>query len=797
MKKHFRCLTAFLLSLVMLLSDAGAFFSHAGDDAADEAYLNDTEESAEDTEIVAEEDAEAFAEDKAETSRDEALPEEAVDEGSSAAEPAEIPGEETAEEDEALAMEEEEGLDPRDEEEALKEADAADNGLLWVAGLLEVYPYTGKAVKPRVRVYLGKRMLTENVDYTVSYSNNKKASTNSKPASLTIKGKGNFSGSKKIKFLIVKDADISVSEDQLIPAEEKIELNESRMEIVIGGGQPVAYRKGGAKPEVNVSFNGVKLWEGADYTLKYSSNKKVGSGASVTIKGKGRYKGSVTRSFEIVKADVSELMITASDKVYSDKADAYKKTKLCFYDESLTDQKLKAGKDYSLEFTAPDTDTPAVGSVITLKLDGTGDNYTGSVMLQYRIIEKGSDISKAKVKVNGGKSYPWTGEYIVPAPGEILIKLSGTEVRDYDIVYCTANRSKGTARMLLKGKGSYGGYKPVKYKVAAAKLSTLWGMKERNPVLPKKEKHIPVPDKYLYGPDLGIIPDDGQEDTDAINDALLLAAADEEHDHTLYLPAGVYDLPFGYNNRAICISSDNVKLVMDGKAVLNVGACSAGSYQVMLINGNNVTVRGGQILGERSRHSGSSGAEGHGVYIAGQHVRLEDMQIWDNWGDGVYINDNKRNQGSSMETGSDVVIKGCIISNNRRSNVSVVRGEWIVFDDCDISGAHSSPPSAGINIEPDISGSENDSDWEKKVCHNITFKNCRISAYKSHREWDGTYTRYYAFQINAYYTKAIARAIRLENCTVKGDICIGSCKEDQFILKDTTVTGNIEGPYFR
>lgn len=55
------------------------------------------------------------------------------------------------------------------------------------------------------------------------------------------------------------------------------------------------------KPSVTVKYGSAKLKKGTDYTVTYSSNKKVGT-AKVTIKGKGKYKGSVTKSFKIVKA---------------------------------------------------------------------------------------------------------------------------------------------------------------------------------------------------------------------------------------------------------------------------------------------------------------------------------------------------------------------------------------------------------------------------------------------------------------------------------------------------------------
>ncbi len=71
------------------------------------------------------------------------------------------------------------------------------------------YTYTGKARKPAVKIYDGDYKLVKGTDYTLTYKNNKEIGT----ASVTIKGKGKYTGSKTIKFDIVpKKPTIKVSE---------------------------------------------------------------------------------------------------------------------------------------------------------------------------------------------------------------------------------------------------------------------------------------------------------------------------------------------------------------------------------------------------------------------------------------------------------------------------------------------------------------------------------------------------------------------------------------------------------
>jgi uncharacterized protein YjdB len=67
--------------------------------------------------------------------------------------------------------------------------------------------YTGKAIKPEPQVKYNSQILVKGTDYTLSYKNNVKPGT----ATVTIKGKGNFSGSKTIKFKIKRKPSISLS----------------------------------------------------------------------------------------------------------------------------------------------------------------------------------------------------------------------------------------------------------------------------------------------------------------------------------------------------------------------------------------------------------------------------------------------------------------------------------------------------------------------------------------------------------------------------------------------------------
>ena len=58
--------------------------------------------------------------------------------------------------------------------------------------------YTGKEIKPSVKVKNGKKALKQGADFTVTYKNNKAVGT----ATVIVKGKGQYGGTKRATFAI-------------------------------------------------------------------------------------------------------------------------------------------------------------------------------------------------------------------------------------------------------------------------------------------------------------------------------------------------------------------------------------------------------------------------------------------------------------------------------------------------------------------------------------------------------------------------------------------------------------------
>ncbi|MCQ2495971.1 MAG: hypothetical protein MJ131_05205 [Lachnospiraceae bacterium] len=123
------------------------------------------------------------------------------------------------------------------------------------------YNFTGSQCKPKVTVTYKGKTLKSGTDYTVSYSNNIYAGT----ATVTIKGKGKYSGTEKKKFSIKNKLTVTVNNF------------DNR------------YTGNAIKPGVEVMSGKTKL-SAADYTVSYRNNKNVGT-AYIIVKGKGKYAG--------------------------------------------------------------------------------------------------------------------------------------------------------------------------------------------------------------------------------------------------------------------------------------------------------------------------------------------------------------------------------------------------------------------------------------------------------------------------------------------------------------------------
>lgn len=183
--------------------------------------------------------------------------------------------------------------------------------------------YTGSSLTPSVSVYMGSTLLTEGVDYTVSYKNNINVGT----GTVIITGIGSYSGTVSKTFEITATKDLSGAVIELPAAS-------------------FTYNGDDVIPDITVTLGGVPL-SFIDYDISFSNNFNAGT-ATVTITGKGEYTGTKSKNFTIEKLNLSAPGVTVSVNPPSVKYDGTAKepTVTVTYNGNL----LSEGSDYTVSY---------------------------------------------------------------------------------------------------------------------------------------------------------------------------------------------------------------------------------------------------------------------------------------------------------------------------------------------------------------------------------------------------------------------------------------------------------------
>lgn len=167
---------------------------------------------------------------------------------------------------------------------------------------------------------------------------------------------------------------------------------------------------------------------------------------------------------------------------------------------------------------------------------------------------------------------------------------------------------------------------------------------------------------------------------------------------TVTVPAGNYVIDPVRNVRLV----SNMHLQLQPGAVLWAKRNNQErAYVLMVYKVTNVEISGGQIVGDRDNHLGTTGEWGHGIMVRGStKVTVRDIHITKCWGDGISI-------GGAMVTGAptipcnDIVIDNVVCTTNRRQGLTIGCATNVKVYDSEFSGSKGIAPECGIDIEPD------------------------------------------------------------------------------------------------
>lgn len=289
--------------------------------------------------------------------------------------------------------------------------------------------YTGKAVYPKVSI----SGMTENIDYTVTFSNNVEVGI----GVATINGIGNNNGVITKNFRII--APLSKCTISPIPAQQ--------------------YTGSAVTPSITVRCGNTVLMEGTDYAVSYANNINIGT-ATVTIRAlnNANYTGTATAKFSIGN-DVGGFIISGYAPSYAYTGNAITPGVVVETGSST----LTLGTDYTVSYS-----NNVNSGTATITVTGIG-KYSGTQTANF-IIE-GKNIQSCDTTEVADRTY--TGDAYTP---DITVSDGGKVLKngvDYTVTY-TNNTNPGTASIIIQGVGSnYTGTKVISFKISAVAVKGL------------------------------------------------------------------------------------------------------------------------------------------------------------------------------------------------------------------------------------------------------------------------------------------------------------------------------------
>lgn len=182
---------------------------------------------------------------------------------------------------------------------------------------------------------------------------------------------------------------------------------------------------------------------------------------------------------------------------------------------------------------------------------------------------------------------------------------------------------------------------------------------------------------------------------------------------TVVVPPGIYLIDAVRNLRLRSLM--HLQLDHTAKLVALPNAADR-HYVINAYKVNDVEISGGQVIGERAQHQGTTGEWGHCVMVRGcKRVTVRDMRMADAWGDGLSIG---AADGTTTVLSEDVVVANVVCSGNRRQGLTIGRSRNVSVYDSQFCYTGGIKPSCGINIEPDLVGTS--------VTDGVLIQNCWI-----------------------------------------------------------------------
>ena len=276
--------------------------------------------------------------------------------------------------------------------------------------------YTGSAIKPAVKVTTEDGTeLVAGTDYTVTYD--KTTNVNVGTATGIVTGKGYYTGTKEVTFQIGAR---SVSGMTIAAIPNK------------------TYTGSAQKPAPKVTWGSKTLVSGTDYTVAYKNNTNAGT-ATVTVTGKGNYKGTLSATFKInAKKITPAVTLSATAFTFNGKV---RKPTVTVKDGTKT----LTTDDYTVTYASGRKNVGVYK--VTVKLKG---NYSGTKTVTFKINPKGTTV-KTLTAASKAITVKWTKQ---------ATKMASSVITGYQIQLATNSTFTANKKLV-----TVAGFKKVSRKV--------------------------------------------------------------------------------------------------------------------------------------------------------------------------------------------------------------------------------------------------------------------------------------------------------------------------------------------
>lgn len=245
--------------------------------------------------------------------------------------------------------------------------------------------------------------------------------------------------------------------DTIYTAEKEFEVVARELtEENVTFGENLVYTGNELTQTVTVTVGGKELTKDTDYTVTGLTGTEPGS-YPVTVTGTGNYTGTVTKSFEIAKADISSAAITYDAGPYGYTGEEWKpEVTVSFNSATLT-----AGNDYTVSY-----ENNINAGTAKIIITGIGDHFTG-------LTEKTFTINSAEIS---GCTFAPIADVTYNTKAhtpEVTVAISGRTLeadKDYTVSYAS-NVNAGTVTVTVTGKGNFTGSANTTFTIAKADLN--------------------------------------------------------------------------------------------------------------------------------------------------------------------------------------------------------------------------------------------------------------------------------------------------------------------------------------